>query len=144
MQDQLVDLYRSGIKIAAGITHSALENAVRLQQQQLEVAQRALEATGRSTEQIGEAKNMDDLIAAQSRFAGAQVGRMVEFWSNVWQATSDYQKSMIDQVQSETSELRERMRESASRVAEEASRTVTHAAASTRAAGDEAGHRRSR
>jgi PAB1-binding protein PBP1 len=127
MQNQFVDLYRNGIKSAAEILCASMASAVQLQQQQLDIARNAVEQAGKSAGEISEAKNMDDLLSLQSRLAGAQMERITEFWSNWLRATTDYQKSMIDQMQSQMGQAKDRVRqgyEFTTRTSEEAARVV--------------------
>ena len=111
MQAQFLDLYRASIRSATDLMKVSLENAERLQQQQLQLVRSALEETSRSGNQLGELKSLDDIMALNSRFAGAQLERMAEFWASWCRAAGDTQKSMIDQVQSQMGQAKERVRE---------------------------------
>lgn len=147
MQNQLIDLYRAGMKTAADMMKTSLEQSERLQQRQLELVRSALEDTTRSTSQISEAKSLDDMMALNSRVTGAQLERVTEFWSSWWRLAGDAQKSMIDQMQSQLGQAKERMREGYSfsaRTSEEAARLaasqVAGAAGQLREAAQEAKH----
>jgi hypothetical protein len=125
MQAQLFDLYRAGIRSAADMMKLSLEHTERLQQQQLQLIRSALDESSRSSNQVAEARNFDDMLAFNSRLAGTQLERMAEFWSNWWKAAGEAQKSMIDQVQSQMGQAKERMREGynlAARASEDATR----------------------
>jgi len=111
MQAQLVDLYRAGIRSATDMMKLSLEQTERLQQQQLQLIRNALDETTRSTTQTGELKGLDDMVAFNSRLAGAQLERVSEFWANWWRAAGDAQKSMIEQFQSQMGRAGETMRE---------------------------------
>ena len=144
MQNQLIDLYRAGMKTAADMMKSSLEQSERLQQRQLELVRSALEDTSRSTNQLSELKSLDDMMALNSRVAGAQLERVTEFWSSWWRLAGDAQKSMIDQMQSQLGQAKERVREGYSftaRTTEEAARLaasqVSSAAGQIREAGQE-------
>jgi phasin family protein len=113
MQSQLVDLYRAGIRSATDMMKLSLEQTERLQQQQFQLIRSALDESMRSGSQAGDAKSLDDMVALQSRIAGAQFERMTEFWANWWRAAGDAQKSMIEQMQSQMGQARERVREGA-------------------------------
>jgi hypothetical protein len=128
MQAQLFDLYRAGIRSATDMMKASLEHTERFQQQQMQLIRSALDENSRSSSQVGEVKGLDDMVALNSRLAGAQLERMAEFWANWWRAAGDAQKSMIEQVQSQMGHAREQMRESysvAARATEEASRLAT-------------------
>jgi len=111
MQAQLLDLYRAGIRSATEIMKQSLEQTERLQQQQLQLIRSAMEETTRSGSQAGEVKSLDDIVAFNSRLAGTQLERMAEFWANWWRAAGDTQKSMIEQMQSQMGQAKDRMRE---------------------------------
>jgi len=101
MQNQFVDLYRTGIRTASDVARKSLESTVRLQEKQLDIVRNILEENTRSADRLSEAHSVEDLVALQARLAGAQMERMAEFWSNLWQAAAENQKSLIEQVQSQ-------------------------------------------
>ena len=147
MQTQLIDLYRAGMKTAADMMKASLEQTERLQQRQLDLVRSALEDTTRSTSQLSELKSLDDMMAMNSKVAGAQLERVTEFWSSWWRLAGEAQKSMIDQMQSQLGQARERVREGYSvtaRASEEAARLAASQVAGTanqlREAGQEAKH----
>jgi hypothetical protein len=111
MQDHLVDLYRAGIRSASEMMKQSLEQTERLQQQQLQLVRGALEEHTRSGSQAADVKSLDDIVAFNSRLAGTQLERMTEFWANWWRAAGDTQKSMIEQMQSQMGQAKERVRE---------------------------------
>lgn len=125
MQAQFLDLYRASVRSAADLMKLSLEQTERLQQQQLQLIRSALEENTRSSSQLGEVKSLDDIMALNSRLAGAQLERMAEFWASWWRAAGDTQKSMIDQIQSQMGQAKERVRESyqfTARTSEDAAR----------------------
>ena len=131
MQAQLLDLYRASIRSATDIMKASLEQTERLQQQQLQLIRTALDDSTRSTAQAGELKGLDDMVAFNSRLAGAQLERVGEFWANWWRAAADAQKSMIDQFQSTIGQAKDQMREGyslAARAAEDTTRLASQAA----------------
>lgn len=143
MQAQLVDLYRAGIRSATDMMKLSLEQTERFQQQQLQLIRNSLEST-RSTTQAGELKGLDDMVAFNSRLAGAQLERVGEFWANWWRAAADAQKSMIEQFQSTMGQANEKMREGysfAARAAEDTTRLASQAA--SQAANERKEHRKS-
>ena len=133
MQAQFVDLYRAGIRSATDMMKVTLENTERLQQQQLQLIRSALEETTRSTSQVSDVKSLDDVMALNSRLAGQQLERMADFWSGWWRAAGAAQKSMIDQMQSQMGQAKDRVREGyafTTRTSEEAARLAAAQAAS--------------
>jgi PAB1-binding protein PBP1 len=120
-------LYRNSIKTTTEAARSYLENTVRIHQRQLDMAKTALEESSRSAQQVTEAKSFEDLVTLQSRLAGAQIERMAEFWSGLWHAAADQQKSMIEQMQSQMGQAKDRVRETyafTARTSEEAARVA--------------------
>ena len=101
---QFIDFYRAGLRTAADLAKTSLESAERIQQQQLRVIRGALEENARSTSQLAEVKNVDELMALQTRLAGSQLERMMEFWSGMWRAAGDTQAALIHQLQSQLSQ----------------------------------------
>lgn len=125
MQNQFLDLYRASIKTATDMMKASLEQSERFQQQQLQMVRSALEESTRSSSQAAEVKSLDDIVALNSKLAGSQLERVTEFWSNWWRVAGDAQKSMIDQMQSQLGQAKERVREGYSftaRTSEEAAR----------------------
>jgi len=62
---ELVDLWRSGLKGAADLIKVSLENAERLQNQQLNAIRAAFEAQLKLTAELGQAKTMEEVLAVQ-------------------------------------------------------------------------------
>jgi len=125
MQAQFLDLYRASLKTATEFMKTSLEQTERFQQQQLQMVKSALEESSRSGNQASEVKSLDDIVALNSKLAGNQLERVAEFWSNWWRVAGDAQKSMIDQMQSQLGQAKERVREGYSftaRTSEEAAR----------------------
>lgn len=89
MQTQIFDMYRVGMKTAADMMIASLENAQRMQQQQFEAVHQMLDDQVKSVRELAEAKNMNELLAAQTRLTGSQMERTMDFWNRVWRATSE-------------------------------------------------------
>ena len=131
MQAQLVDLYRAGIRSATDMMKLSLEHTERFQQQQLQLIRHALDESTRSTTQAGELKGLDDVVAFNSRAAGAQLERVSEFWANWWRAAGDAQKSLIEQFQQTVGQAKDQVREGysfAARAAEDTTRLASQVA----------------
>lgn len=149
MQAQFLDLYRASLKTATDMMRASLEQTERFQQQQLQMVKSALEESSRSGNQASEVKSLDDIVALNSKLAGNQLERVAEFWSNWWRVAGDAQKSMIDQMQSQLGQAKERVREGYSftaRTSEEAARLAASqmagAASQIREAEQQAKHQR--
>lgn len=149
MQAQFLDLYRASLKTATEFMKTSLEQTERFQQQQLQMVKSALDESSRSGNQASEVKSLDDIVALNSKLAGNQLERVAEFWSNWWRVAGDAQKSMIDQMQSQLGQAKERVREGYSftaRTSEEAARLAASqmagAASQIREAEQQAKHQR--
>lgn len=135
MQTQFVDLYRNGIKTAADVARMSLESSVKMQEKQLEIVRGILEEQARSADEITRAGSVEELLAVQSRIAGAQWGRVVEFWSSVWQTAAQNQAQGFRDFQALTSRTSED-------VARAAANQVSRAAGSVAESADAANHER--
>lgn len=117
MEAQFFDLYRSGIKIATDIARTSLENTVRLQQKQLDMVKNILDENGRSSDRLGQARNLEDLVGMQSQLAGTQLQRIAEFWTSAWQIAAENQKTVMEQWQSQLGHAGDEMRNAAAAAA---------------------------
>lgn len=88
-QTQFLEIYRAGMKNAADIAKTTLENAEKMQDRQLRAIRGALEENARATSELAQVRSLDELVALQTRLAGAQVERMVDFWSSLWRASGE-------------------------------------------------------
>ena len=98
-QADLFDLYRAGLKSAADLTKTSLERAERLQNHQLVAIRTAIVESGKSVAEIWSARTLDELLAAQSRVAGAQFERALSWWSDWLSAASENQREAMQQAQ---------------------------------------------
>jgi hypothetical protein len=127
-QNQFLDIYRAGMKTAADLLKSSLENAERVQNRQLQLVRSALEENTKSASELGSVKSLDEMMALQTRLAGSQMERVIDFWSGVWRTAGENQTALIGQVQSQVEQLRERFREAydlTARTTESAARIAT-------------------
>jgi hypothetical protein len=81
-----MDMYRAGLKSAVEMMKSSLENAERMQNQHLVAIRNALEQQSRSAEEMMQAKSLDELLALQTRLAGAQMEAAMGYWASMCQA----------------------------------------------------------
>jgi hypothetical protein len=132
---QLIDLYRNGIKTAADVARLSIENGIKLQEKQLEIARGMLEEQSRSAEEIMRAGSLQELLALQSRFSTAQLGRMAELWSSMWQTAVQSQTQGFRDWQASTAR-------SSEDVARAAANQVSRAAGSVAESADAANHER--
>ena len=117
MQAQFFDLYRTGMKTAAELAKTSLENTVRLQQKQLDMVRNILDENSRSTDRLGQARSIEDLVGVQSQLAGTQLQRLAEFWTSAWQIAAENQKTVMEQWQSQMGQAGDEMRNAAAAAA---------------------------
>jgi hypothetical protein len=130
-QTYFLELYRAGLRTASDIMKASLENMQKLQSQQIEAVRGAIDENARSAREITEVSSMDEMIALQTRMAGAQLERAADLWGRLWRAAGDSQVAIIGQVQNQVGELSNRVRETyqfAGRGAENAARSIESSA----------------
>ena len=137
-QTQFLDLYRAGMRTASDIAKASLESAEKLQNRQLQMVRGALEENSRSAAELAQVKSLDELMALQTRLAGSQIERWMDFWSGMWRAAGDNQSAMIGQLQSQADQLRERFRETYDLTARTTESVARLAASQTQGAGSAA------
>ncbi|HVL34885.1 MAG TPA: phasin family protein [Burkholderiales bacterium] len=111
MQPQIFEMYRTTLKNAADMMTASLESAQRLQQQQLDALQGAIEEQAKSVRQLSEVRSIDELMALQTRLTGTQMERAMDFWTRLWRAAGDNQMALIGKAQSQFGQAREQLRE---------------------------------
>lgn len=110
MQTQFFEIYRAGLKSAADMMTATLESARRLQQQ-LDALQSAIDDQTKCVRELAEVHSIDELMSLQTRLAGTQVERSVDFWSRVWRAAGDNQLAIMGQAHFQLGEVREGLRQ---------------------------------
>ena len=99
-QAEFLDLYRAGLKTAADMMKTSLQNAERLQNQQLVAIRSALDQQARAIDDLGQARSMDELLSLQTRIAGAQFQRAVGFWSELYQQQVQQAQNWMNDINS--------------------------------------------
>jgi phasin family protein len=84
-QAEFLDLYRAGLKTAADLMKVSLQNAEKLQNQQLVAIRTALDQQSKAASDLGQGRTIDELLALQTRMAGAQWERAMGYWTELWQ-----------------------------------------------------------
>ena len=129
-QTYFVELYRAGMRTASDIMKASLENVQKLHTQQIEAVRGALDENARSARELSDVKSLDELLALQTRMAGAQLERATDFWGRLWRAAGDSQVAIMGQMQNQVGELSDRVRETyqfTARNAENTARTLESA-----------------
>jgi phasin family protein len=104
---EFLELYRAGLKSAVELMKASLENAERLSQQQLSSVRDALEEHVKSVEALGNARTVEEIVALQQKMAGAQLERVMGYWSTVCQAAGQNQTEALGRVQQQISRARD-------------------------------------
>src|SRR5436190_9227542 len=138
MQAQFFDFYRSGIRTAAELAKTSLENTARLQQKQLDMVRTILDENSRSSDRLGDAKSFQDLIGLQSQLAQTQMQRIAEFWTSAWQLAAENQKAVMEQWQSHAADATR----SSEEIARVAAAQISRATGSVREAAPQQQHER--
>jgi phasin family protein len=99
-QAEFLDLYRAGLKTAADVMKASLQNAEKLQNQQLVAIRSALDQQARSISDLSQARSIDELLSLQTRMAGQQFERAVGFWSELYQSQVQQAQSWWNEVNS--------------------------------------------
>ena len=97
-QAEFLDLYRAGLKTAADMMKASLQNAERLQNQQLGAIRSALDQQSRAVSDLGQARSLDELLSLQTRLAGSQFERAVGFWSELYQTQMQQAQSWMNEI----------------------------------------------
>ena len=84
-QTEFLDLYRAGLKTAADLMRASLQSAERLQNQQLVAIRTALDQQAKTISELGQARSIDELLALQTKMAGAQWERTMGYWTELCQ-----------------------------------------------------------
>jgi phasin family protein len=111
-QAEFVDLYRAGLKTAADLMKTSLQNAEKLQNQQLVVIRNALDQQSKAIGELSQAKTIDEILALQTRMAGAQWERALGYWSELWQTQFAQGRDWINETsQAATASVRQVQRQ---------------------------------
>ena len=120
-QAEFLDLYRAGLKTAADLMKVSLQGAEKLQNQQLVAIRTALDQQSKSISELGNARTIDELLALQTRMAGAQWERAMGYWA-------EFAQTQMSQARDWWSEAAHAATSSAANVRQAASRQERKAA----------------
>jgi phasin family protein len=134
-QPEFVDLYRAGLKSSVELLRASLEGVERLQNQHLAAIRSALEEQSKSSGELGEVKTLDQLMALQSKMAGAQLERVVGYWTGLFQAAGQNQMAAIGQMQNQMAQARDWLSETYAMTARATEEAAKMAAVATSGAG---------
>ena len=107
LQPELFDLYRAGLKGSVDWIKTGLENAERLQNQQLIAIRRAVDGYAKSAAELAEAKSVDELLAVHTRMAGAYMERTMAYWTSLYENNMAAFGQMQSQLQQTLTSVRD-------------------------------------
>jgi phasin family protein len=97
-QAEFLDLYRAGLKTAADLMKVSLQNAERLQNQQLVAIRTALDQQSKAASELGQARTIDELLALQTKLAGSQWERAMGYWTELWQTQISQSRDWLNEA----------------------------------------------
>jgi hypothetical protein len=127
MANQLFDIYRNNVRTTAEMMRISLENAARLQEQQLGMVRSMLDQNAQSAERAAGAQSMEQLVALQSELAGRQLQSLGDFWSSVWNTAAESQRHFFEGIRAEGADAARKTYDSAARISEDMARTASRA-----------------
>ena len=127
MANQLFDIYRNNVRTTAEMMRISLENAMRLQEQQLGMVRNLLDQNSQSAERAAGAQSMEQLVALQSELAGRQLQSLGDFWSSVWHSAAESQRTFFERVGSEGMDVARKAYDSHTRISEDMARAAESA-----------------
>lgn len=134
-QIEMFDLYRVGLRTAADTLKASLESAERLQNQQLVAIRTAIVEQAKSAGELGSARTLDELLSAQTKFAGAQLERAIGYWGELCKVAGENQLAAIGQMQAQIAQAGHWFSETYALTARATEEAARFAAAATANAG---------
>jgi len=114
-QAEFLDLYRAGLKTAADLMKVSLQGVERLQNQQLVAIRTALDQQSKAVNELGQARTIDELLALQTKMAGAQWERAMGYWSELWQNQLAQSRDWLSEAAQAASSTSSQVRQAAAR-----------------------------
>ncbi len=108
--NQLFDLYRSGLEAFIDLTRASVQGAERLREQQLKALHEAFAEAGDAGRQMGSARTLDELLELQSRLAPAQLEKAMRYWSGLYATGARNQVELMQQMQNKVTHITEACR----------------------------------
>jgi phasin family protein len=97
-QTEFLDLYRAGLKTAADLMKASLQSAEKLQNQQLVAIRTALDQQTKSISELGQARTIDEVLALQTKLAGAQWERAMGYWAELAQTQMAHARDWLSEA----------------------------------------------
>jgi len=97
-QAEFLELYKAGLKTAADLLKTSLQGAEKLQNQQLAAIRTALDQQSKTIGELGQARTIDEILALQTRLAGAHWARAVGYWNELYQTQFTQAQSWMHEL----------------------------------------------
>lgn len=104
-QEQFLDTYRAGLESIVGLAGTLLGEAERLRTRQLEAIHKALGEHAELTKGVASAATLNELVAAQARFANHQFEIALGFWSRQFEAVGHWQREALRQAEEQAAKV---------------------------------------
>ena len=104
-ETQFFDFYRATLKAAGDATRVSLESAARFRKKQLASIDEALATHAGVVAELGEAKDIDALIAASSKLASAQFQTLISYWTGIYESIGENNAQVSRLVQSQVEQF---------------------------------------
>ncbi len=106
-EEQFFTAYRTGLEGLANLAATMLGEAERLRARQLEAIREAMTEHAELCKGITTADCLNDLLAAQARFANHQFGLALGFWSRHLEAASHGQREALRSIEEQAVKMNE-------------------------------------
>ena len=108
-QEQFLETYRAGLESFVGIAGALLGEAERLRTRQLEAIHKAIGEHAELTKGITSASTLNELMAAQARFANQQFEIALGFWSRQFEAIGNGQRETLRQAEAHAAKMSQQL-----------------------------------
>jgi phasin family protein len=108
--NQLFDLYRSGLEAFIDLSRTSVQGAERLREHQLKCLHEAFSEAGETGRQVGSAKTLEELLELQSKLAPTQLEKAMSYWSGLYATGARNQVEIMQQMQNKVTSFTEACR----------------------------------
>jgi phasin family protein len=108
--NQLFDLYRSGLEAFIDLARTSVQGAERLREHQLKAVHEAFSEAGDAGRQIGSAKSLEELLELQSKLAPTQLEKAMRYWGGLYATGARNQVEIMQHMQNKVTDFTEACR----------------------------------
>ena len=106
-QEQFLTAYRAGLEGLVNLAGTMLGEAERLRTSQLEAIRAAMGEHAELSKAVCSANTLNDLLAAQARFANHQIEIVLGFWNRHFEAASHGQREALRRIEEQAAQMNE-------------------------------------